>query len=39
MNKQKLKEKYGNEKILVVPFEEVTHIKDGFTPTKHNPNK
>lgn len=38
MNKQKLKERYGNEKILVVPFEEVTHIKDGFTSIEHDAN-
>lgn len=36
MDKQKLKEKYGNEKVLVVPFENVAHIKDGFTPKEHS---
>lgn len=39
MDKQTLKKKYGNEKILIVPFEEMAYVKDGFTPTKHNSSK
>ena len=36
MNKEQLKAKYGNEKVLVVPFDKLIHIGDGFTPIQHN---
>lgn len=36
MNKQQLKEKYGNEKVLIVPFDKVSHIEDGFTSLEHD---
>lgn len=36
MNKKQLKEKYGEEKVFVVPFEKLEFIKDGFTEVEHN---
>lgn len=36
MNKKQLKDKYGEEKIFVVPYSKLEFIPDGFTPLKHD---
>lgn len=36
MNKKAMIEKYGDECIYVIPFEELEYIKDGFTPIVHH---
>lgn len=36
MNKKELKQRYGNEKVFVVPYNRLEHIPDGFTPVKHD---
>ena len=32
-----LKEKYKDEKVYVVPYNEILYIGDKFTPVKYNP--
>lgn len=37
VSRKELKNKYKDEKVLVVPFERVKFIEDGFTEIKHDP--
>lgn len=37
MNTKQLKEKYGQEKVFIVPIQSIQHIDDKFTFNKHDP--